>query len=73
MVYIDLPPEETDAAGGPAPPTRDGRPPLSHKRQWRRDNLIKQLVDPTVVAETAGHLERQAADIYEAFKPRNGW
>ena len=72
MVYIDLPPEENTAAE-PAAPSRKGRPSLSHKRQWRRDNLIKQLVDPTVVAETPGLLERQAADIYEAFKPRNGW
>jgi len=73
VVYIDLPPKEADDAAEPAAPSRMGRSPLSHKRQWRRGNLIKQLVEPTVVAETAGLLERQAADIHEAFKPRNGW
>jgi len=74
--YIELPPEavvnpETDPE--PAAPSRRGRPPLSSKRAWRREGLMKHLVEPTVVAETASLLEQQAGEIYEAFKPRDGW
>ena len=71
MVYVDLPPE-VEADQGPVAQGRPGRPPLSLKRAWRREGLMKHLVEPTVVAETANPLEQQAADIYEAFKPRDG-
>ncbi len=46
---------------------------MSHKRAWRRDGLLKHLVAPPVVAETAGLLEQQVSDIHSAFQPRNGW
>ncbi len=46
---------------------------MSHKRAWRREGLLKHLSDPTVVAETAELLERQADDIRSALQPRNGW
>jgi len=72
MVDIDLPPEAASEKE-PVVPTRPGREPLSPKRAWRRDGLLKRLVDPTVVAETAGLLEQQVSDIHSAFQPRNGW
>ncbi len=76
MPYIDLPPEavaNTEPCPEAAARSRLGRPTLSPKRAWRREGLMKHLVEPTVVAETASLLEEQAGEIYEAFKPRNGW
>ncbi len=72
MVDIDLPPEVASEKE-PVVPTRPGREPLSPKRAWRRGGLLEHLVDPTVVAETAGLLEQQVSDIHSAFQPRNGW
>jgi len=74
--YIELPPEavaNTEPCPKVAARSRLGRPELSPKRAWRREGLMKHLVEPTVVAETASLLEEQAGEIYEAFKPRNGW
>ncbi len=76
MPYIELPPEavaNTEPDPEAAARSRRGRPTLSPKRAWRREGLMKHLVEPTVVAETASLLEEQAGEIYEAFKPRNGW
>jgi len=72
VVYIDLPPE-VEGEKEAVVPSRPGREPLSHKRAWRREGLLKHLSDPTIVAETAELLERQADDIRSALKPRNGW
>ena len=72
MVYVDLPPE---SAGHQAPlvPSHPGREPLSPRRVWRRETVLRQLVNPTVVAESAELLEQQFVDIHAAFQPRNGW
>jgi len=72
VVYVDLPPE---SAGDQVPvaPGHSGREPLSPQRAWRRDKVLRQLVDPTVVAESADLLEQQFVDIHAAFQPRNGW
>ena len=72
MPYVDLPPE-VDSAAEPVAATRPGRPSLSPKRAWRRENVMKQLMNPIVVAETAKLLEQQSAEIHTAFRPRNGW
>ncbi len=72
MVTIELPPEVA-ADAGPYAAQRPGRPLLTHQQDWRLQGLVKHLVDPTVVAETAGLLEQQTADIHAAFQPRNAW
>ena len=72
MVYVDLSPESA-ADRAPVAPGHSGREPLSPRRAWRRDKVLRQLVDPTVVAESADLLEQQIVDIHAAFQPRNGW
>ena len=72
MVYIDLPPAaETPPDSSGTPPA--GQAPLSVKRAWRREQVIRQLSNPHVVAESVGLLEQQVSDIRSAFAPRNGW
>ena len=72
MVYVDLLSDvpEDQKCGAPG---RPGREVLSPRRSSRREQVIQQLLRPTVVAETADLLERQAVEVYSAFKPRNGW
>ena len=43
------------------------------RQQFRRDGLVRHLVEPALVTETAELLHRQTVDICDAFKPRNGW
>ncbi len=64
MVTIELPPEvetapATEATAEPTAARRGQRPPLSARRGWRRDVVVKLLVNPTPVAETAELLEQQ--------------
>ena len=74
MVYVSPTPDFAAipaVATGPTPP--GGREPRTPRREWRREKLMKHLVDPPVVAEDAALLEAQARDINQAFQPRNGW
>ena len=72
MVTFDLPPESVVAAE-PTAPKRPRARKRTDREQWRHDTLIKQLLNPTIVAETALLLEQQANEVFAAFKPRNGW
>ena len=72
MPYITLPPEAFDN-NPPTHPSLHGTSTLSPKQAWRRQNLLNQLKNITLVAETADLLQQQFHEIHSAFAPRNGW
>jgi len=60
-------------SASPDQPVGGGRRLLSDRLAARRGQLIDHLAEPIIVAETVEALGEQANDIYQAFKPRNGW
>jgi len=68
VVAVELPPESPAALNLP-PPTRPGREPLSSRRSRRREQVLQQLIDPTVIGESAGIPEQQSNDILHVEHP----
>ena len=61
------------ALDSPKTPARRERRVLTARQAARREKVVSHLVDPIIVDEDPRLLTDQARDIYEAFKPRNGW
>ena len=46
---------------------------LTPMKEARRTKVVKNLTDPTVIAEDELTLEKQYYGVFEAFQPRNRW